>query len=113
MKKTILSILFSFTICLSFSQVSLLRYSYANKDTIRTQVLIAVVSNAVNQIDTATNANQRLCADVLTKPRDGAWLDIFVFQICTLLSTTNPSDVTITGYVQQLWNRCALLNTRR
>ncbi len=93
------------------SQVYNVRQSYANNDTLRVRVKMAVIDVAVERYDTATNGSKRLTMDVLARPNNSVWLDMFVYQICVLVSAM-PTDAQTKAYVNGLWSRCAMLNTR-
>jgi len=68
MKKYIIAIAIIFAAQAATSQVYVQRYALANKDTVRTQVRMAAIEIATSYIDTSTNSNRRLCADILGNP---------------------------------------------
>jgi len=113
MKKSILTLAIILTATVCFSQQYQNRYGYANKDSLRNQIRMAVIDVAVDRIDTASNSSLRLCADVLAQPTASYWLDVFTYQMVVLLSTPTPSDSVVKNFVINLWNRVSLLNTRR
>ncbi len=112
MKKYIIAAILVLGFQMAQSQVYNIRQGYANNDTLRVRVKMAVIDVAVERIDTATNASKRLTQDVLAMPNDGAWLDMFVYQICVIVNAM-PTDAQTKAYVNGLWSRCAILNTRR
>lgn len=111
MKKIILLALIVIGFQTAKSQVYNVRHNYAYNDTLRVRVKMAVIDVAVERYDTATNGSKRLAMDVLAKPNNSAWLDMFVFQICVLVNAM-PNDAQTKVYVNGLWSRCAILNTR-
>lgn len=114
MKKTILALAIIFAATFSFAQTSLhQRYLNANKDTIRTQVRMSAIDYAVEQIDTATNKNLRLCTYVLREPTSSVWVDMFIYQLVVTLNTTTPTDNQVRTIVLAIWNRVANINTAR
>ena len=112
MKKLSLSLVITLCATVSFAQYQT-RYTYANKDTLRNQIRMAVIDVAVDRIDTASNSSFRLCADVLSQPTASYWLDVFTYQIVVQLPTSTPTDGTIRNYVIALWVRVSQLNSRR
>ena len=114
MKKTILALAIIFAATFSFAQSGYqLRFNSANKDTIRTQVRMSVIDYAVEQIDTATNKNLRLCTYVLREPTASAWVDMFIYQLVVTLNTATPTDNQVRTIVLSIWNRVANINTTR
>jgi hypothetical protein len=111
MKKYILTAIILLGFQFAKSQVYNVRHNYAYNDTLRVRVKMAVIDVAVERYDTSTNASKRLTMDVLAKPNNNVWLDMFVFQICVLVSAM-PTDAQTKTYVNGLWARCAILNTR-
>lgn len=93
------------------AQVYNVRQNYANNDTLRVRVKMAVIDVAVERFDTATNGSKRLAIDVLARPNNSLWLDMFVYPICVLVNAM-PTDAQVKAYVNTLWARCAVLNTR-
>lgn len=113
MKKYIFTIAIIFAAQFAFSQVYIQRYALANKDTVRTQVRMACIEIATSYIDTATNANKRLCADILVQPTASWFIDLFIYPLAAISQTATPTDVQVKAGVLTLWNRNALVNTRR
>lgn len=113
MKKYILTIAIIFAAQFAFSQVYVQRYTLANKDTVRTQVRMACIEIATSYIDTATNGNKRLCADILVSPTASWFIDLFIYPLAAIAQTSSPTDAQVKTGVLSLWNRNALINTRR
>ena len=95
------------------SQVYIQRYALANKDTVRTQVRMACIEIATSYIDTATNGNKRLCADILSNTTASWWIDLFIYPLAAIAQTATPTDPQVKAGILNLWNRNAALNTRR
>lgn len=89
------------------------RFLNANRDSIRTQIRMSVIEIATERIDTATNSSRRLCLDVLGQPTASFWVDYFAYQLVVLINTSTPNDNNIRNNVLSIWNRVALINTRR
>lgn len=113
MKKYILTIAIIFAAQFAFSQVYVQRYALANKDTVRTQVRMACIEIATSYIDTATNANKRLCADILGNTTASWWIDLFIYPLAAISPTATPTDAQVKNGVLTLWSRNAIINTRR
>ena len=114
MKKVVLLLAIIFTATFSFAQTSYQqRFVNANKDSIRTQIRMAVLDNATAVVDTATNKNLRLCNLVLREPTSSVWVDMFVYQLVVTLATSTPTDNQVRTIVLAIWNRVANINTTR
>lgn len=113
MKKLILFALIIIGFQTVKSQVYIQRFALANKDTVRTQVRMAVIEIATSYVDTATNANKRLCADVLGNTTASWWIDLFIYPLAAIAQSATPTDAQVKAGVLSLWNRNALINTRR
>ena len=114
MKKAIIFLVIILAATFSYGQTSFQqRFLNANKDSIRTQIRMAVIDNAVNQVDTATNKNLRLCNLVLREPTNSFWVDMFVYQLVVTLNTSTPSDTQVRTIILSIWNRVANINTTK
>ena len=114
MKKYILSIVIILAANFAIGQTSYqARFANANRDSIRTQIRMAVIDIATERIDTATNATRRLCIDVLGQPTASFWVDYFAYQIVVMINTATPTDNMVRNNILLIWDRVALINTRR
>jgi hypothetical protein len=113
MKKLILLALVIIGFQTAKSQVYIQRYALANKDTVRTQVRMACIEIATSYVDTATNGNKRLCADILVQPTASWFIDLFIYPLAAIAQSATPTDAQVKAGVLSLWNRNALINTRR
>jgi len=113
MKKYVITAIILLGFQFAKSQVYVQRYALANKDTVRTQVRMACIEIATSYIDTATNGNKRLCADILVQPTASWFIDLFVYPLASIAQSNTPTDAQVKAGVLSLWNRNALINTRR
>ena len=113
MKKYILAAIIVLGFTAAKSQVYVQRYALANKDTVRTQVRMACIEIATSYVDTATNGNKRLCADILSNTTASWWIDLFIYPLAAIAQTATPTDAQVKAGILTLWTRNAALNTRR
>jgi hypothetical protein len=113
MKKYIITAILVLGFQLAKSQVYVQRYALANKDTVRTQVRMAVIEIATSYHDTATNGNKRLCAYVLSEPTASWWVDWFMYPLAAIAQSATPTDAQVKAGVLTLWVRNSYLSTRR
>lgn len=113
MKKLILLTLIVIGFQTAKSQSLHQRLVTATKDTIRTQIRMAILDYAEMQVDTATKKNERLCKDLMVELGGGWFTNIFAFMYAVKENDTVPTDGKVRNFVVTVWGRVAELNTRR
>lgn len=114
MKKIIITSIILFAGYFAEAQTSFQqRFLNANRDSIRTQIRMAVIEIATDRVDTATGPSRRLCFDILSQPTQSFWVDYFAYQLVVLINNPTPTDNAVRNNVLSMWDRVALINTRR
>lgn len=115
MKKLLILVLIVIGFQTAKSQTSIYwqRQALAYKDTVRTQVRMAIIEIATSYHDTATNGNKRLCSYVLSEPTASWWVDWFIYPLAAIAQTASPTDAQVKAGVLTLWSRNSYLATRR
>jgi hypothetical protein len=119
MKKYIIAAILVLGFQMAKSQVYIQRYALSNKDTVRTQVRMAIIEIATSYVDTATNNdskvwyNKRLCQVVLAEPTAQFWVDWFIYPLAAIAQSATPTDAQVKAGVLTLWHRNTFFSTKR